>query len=173
MLAAMELVITLLLVGAILLLLETILPGLIAGIVGGCCVVAGVVLGYTRFGIQTGTWILLGALACLVTGFCVWARIFPTSRFGRAFISTQKSGELGVERPELLHQTGTAFTQLRPSGTALINGQRVDVVTEGALLEKGTPLKVIAIEGMRVVVRAASEPSHSLSPLSETKTTQP
>ena len=42
---AMELVVTLLVVGAILLLLETVLPGMIAGIVGGLCLIVGVVLG--------------------------------------------------------------------------------------------------------------------------------
>jgi len=30
----------------------------------------------------------------------------------------------------------------------------VDVVTEGALLDPGTPVKVVALEGLRVVVRA-------------------
>jgi membrane-bound serine protease (ClpP class) len=149
----MALVITLLLVGAILLLLETVLPGMIAGIVGCCCLIAGVIMGYVEFGASTGTWILFATVVMLVVGFAVWARYFPESRFGRVFISQGVTGEIHAEKPELLHQTGTAFTQLRPSGTALINGQRVDVVTEGSLIEKGASIKVVAIEGMRVVVR--------------------
>ena len=60
---------------------------------------------------------------------------------------------LVVEKPELLNGTGVALTQLRPSGTASINGQRVDVVTEGGLIERGTAVKVVAVEGARVVVR--------------------
>jgi membrane-bound serine protease (ClpP class) len=63
-------------------------------------------------------------------------------------------GDIGTERPELLNQTGTAFTNLRPSGTAVINGKRVDVVTEGQMIERGTRVKVIAVEGMRIIVRA-------------------
>ena len=51
-------------------------------------------------------------------------------------------------------QCGVAYTQLRPSGTALINGKRVDVVTEGSLIEKGTAIRVVDTEGLRVVVRA-------------------
>jgi membrane-bound serine protease (ClpP class) len=46
-----------------------------------------------------------------------------------------------------------ALTQLRPSGTANINGQRVDVVTEGGLIERGAEIKVVAVEGTRIVVR--------------------
>jgi membrane-bound serine protease (ClpP class) len=49
---------------------------------------------------------------------------------------------------------GIAQTNLRPSGTAMINGQRVDVVTEGPMIEQGAAIKVVAVEGMRVVVRA-------------------
>ena len=153
MLPHMALVVTLLVAGAILLLLETVLPGLIAGIAGGCCLIAGVVLGYVEFGASTGTWILFGTVVLLIAGFVAWARYFPDSRFARVLISKQVVGDIRADQPELLHQIGTAFTQLRPSGTAIINGRRVDVVTEGALIEKGTPIKVVAIEGMRVVVR--------------------
>lgn len=159
MLRRMELVVTLLVVGAILLLLETILPGMVAGIVGGCCLIAGVALGFVRLGAVAGTWILAGTVLGVIAGFAIWARTFPNTRFGRAFISQSVTGEIRAERPELLNQTGTAFTQLRPSGTALINGQRVDVITEGSLIEKGTPVKVVATEGIRVVVRAIQEPA--------------
>jgi membrane-bound serine protease (ClpP class) len=53
-----------------------------------------------------------------------------------------------------LHCSGTALTNLRPSGTALIDGKRVDVVTNGSMIERGAEVKVIAVEGARVVVRA-------------------
>ena len=86
-------------------------------------------------------------------GTFIWLKYFPESRLARKYISRGSVGELGVDRPELLHGTGTALTQLRPSGTASINGQRVDVVTEGGLIERGTAVKVVAVEGSRIVVR--------------------
>jgi len=156
----MELVVSLLVVGAVLLILETILPGMIAGIVGAGCLIAGIVLSYSRFGLQAGNLVLAGSIVGLVGGFVVWANLFPKSRLGRAFVSQRTVGDIGTEQPELLNQTGHAYTQLRPSGTAKINGRRVDVVTEGGLIEKGTPLKVVAIEGMRVVVRALAQESN-------------
>jgi NfeD-like C-terminal, partner-binding len=69
------------------------------------------------------------------------------------FISRRTVGGLGVTKLELLHRSGVAVTQLRPSGTAFINGKRVDVVTEGPLIDQGASLKVVAVEGIRVVVR--------------------
>jgi membrane-bound serine protease (ClpP class) len=146
-------VLTLVLVGAALLLLETILPGLVAGILGMCCLIGGVVLAYSNFGVQTGNFVLLGVGLGLLVGILIWLKYFPDSRMARVFISHAVVGDLKVDKPELLDQTGVAQTNLRPSGTAVINGKRVDVVTEGPMVEKGAPIRVIAVEGMRVVVR--------------------
>jgi membrane protein implicated in regulation of membrane protease activity len=152
-LARVALIITLLAVGAVLLLLETVLPGLIAGILGIICLIAGVVLSFRDYGAETGGLVLLGTLVGLGIGTALWVKYFPDSRCAQVFIAKKTVGELGVERPELLEQTGVAHTTLRPSGTAIINGERVDVVTEGSLIERGTPIKVVATEGMRVIVR--------------------
>ena len=52
-----------------------------------------------------------------------------------------------------LRQEGHAESPLRPAGYAIINGRQVDVVTEGNMIEKGEKLKVVKVEGSRVVVR--------------------
>ena len=152
----MATVVTLIVVGAALLLLETILPGMIAGIIGFGCLAAGVITGYLNFDTRTANLILLLVVVGLIAGTLCWLKFFPGSRIAKVFISQKTVGDIGTEKPELLSQTGTALTNLRPSGTAIINGRRVDVVTEGPLIERGTPIKVVAVEGMRVVVRATS-----------------
>ncbi len=149
----MELVLTLLIAGAVLVFAECVLPGMIAGIVGGCCLVAGVIASFVRFGSKIGSLTLLGVLAGMAVGFYLWVKFFPESPLGRAFISRQVTGDIGTERPELLDHTGTALSPLRPAGTVLIDGKRVDVVTEGQMVEKGAPVRVVSVEGMRVVVR--------------------
>lgn len=149
----MTLVVTLLVVGALLLLLETVLPGMIAGIVGFVCLVAGVASAYEQFGSATGNAVLFWTVIGLLAGTVAWFRYFPHSRAGQLFVSKGISGDSGVARAELVGQAGTAQTHLRPSGTAVINGLRVDVVSEGTLIERGTAVKVVAVEGLRVVVR--------------------
>jgi membrane-bound serine protease (ClpP class) len=149
-----ETVIVLLVVGVVLLLLETVLPGMIAGIAGLICLVAGLVVSYRQFSLQTANLITLSVVLGLVVGTLAWLRYLPESRFGKVFVSEQTVGDIGTERPELLHQAGTAMTHLRPSGTAVIRGERVDVVTEGPHVQRGAPIRVVAVEGMRVVVRA-------------------
>ncbi|MCL4786818.1 MAG: hypothetical protein KJ070_08500 [Verrucomicrobia bacterium] len=149
----MAIIITLLILGALLLFLETLLPGLVAGIIGLICLMAAVYFGYRDFGYQTGSLILVGVLVGLAVGTWCWLKFFPESRMARKFISRGAVGELGVERPDLLNATGEALTRLRPSGVARINGQRLDVVTEGGMIERGAQVKVVAVEGSRIVVR--------------------
>ncbi|HKI72149.1 MAG TPA: NfeD family protein [Verrucomicrobiae bacterium] len=150
----MATVVTLILVGAALLLLETVLPGMIAGIAGFGCLVAGVVVAYLNFDVRTANLVFLAVVVGLTAGALCWFKFFPQSRLAKLFISQRTVGDIGTEKPELLHQTGTAFTSLRPSGTAVINGKRIDVVTEGPFVERGSPIKVVEVEGARVVVRA-------------------
>ena len=54
-------------------------------------------------------------------------------------------------------QTGTAITPLRPSGKAMIDDRRYDVVTRGEFLEKGTPIRVVTAKGARIVVARAGK----------------
>lgn len=149
----MAIILTLLILGAVLMFLETLLPGLVAGIIGFICLVAAVFLAYGE-SFLTGNIVLGVVVVGLAAGTWAWLKFFPESGIARRFVSQRAVGELGVDKPELLNGTGTALTQLRPSGVAQINGQRVDVVTEGGLIERGTSVKVVAIEGARIVVRS-------------------
>ena len=149
----MTLIITLLVLGAVLMFLETLLPGMVSGIVGFMCLVAAVIVAYQEFDVRTGNVVLSGVVVGLALGVFGWLKYFPESAFAKRFISKSATGELGVEKTQLLQCTGVAITQLRPSGAALFNGQRVDVVTEGGLIERGAAIKVTTVEGARVVVR--------------------
>ena len=59
---------------------------------------------------------------------------------------------------ELVGQSGTASTQLRPAGIAIIAGKRSDVVTRGDFISAGTHVTVVEVEGARVVVEASDPP---------------
>jgi membrane-bound ClpP family serine protease len=50
-------------------------------------------------------------------------------------------------------KTGMAVTDLRPAGMAMIENKRVDVVSRGEYIEKGSAVVVLAIEGNRVMVK--------------------
>jgi membrane-bound serine protease (ClpP class) len=55
-----------------------------------------------------------------------------------------------------LAKRGHAASPLRPAGIATIEGKRVDVISEGELIEPGQPIEVVRVDGNRIVVRRIS-----------------
>jgi membrane-bound serine protease (ClpP class) len=49
-------------------------------------------------------------------------------------------------------ESGVALSILRPSGNARFGEEIVDVITRGEYIEPSSPIRVLAIEGSRVVV---------------------
>ena len=148
--------------GVLLLFVEiALLPGFgAAGIPGVALIITGIVLVWVRFGLKTSliytsaTVVLTIPLAIL--GF--W--LFPRTRFGRFFIlDTVANRADGFQASpqdlvSLVGKSGKSITPLRPAGAALINDQRVDVVTPGDFIEAEVEVEVILVEGSRVVVRS-------------------
>ena len=65
---------------------------------------------------------------------------------------SQKGYSAPDDHSSLAGKEGVALSTLRPAGTAIIEGDRVDVVTEGEFIEKDTPIRVLGVEGTRVIV---------------------
>jgi len=63
---------------------------------------------------------------------------------------------VGEQDPALISKQGVAFSTLRPAGRAQIEGQLIDVVSEGEFIEPGSAIEVIDVSGNKVVVRAIS-----------------
>jgi membrane-bound serine protease (ClpP class) len=59
------------------------------------------------------------------------------------------------DAPVVKGQEGIAITPLRPSGKADFDGRVVDVVSDGLMVQPGGRVRVVAVEGMRVVVEPA------------------
>ena len=91
------------------------------------------------------------------------AKFLPqTSIYRRLVLATASANGPAVTVPVVnleLHtgDLGTAATTLRPSGKANFRGDNYDVVTGGDFITAGTGVRVISVDGMRVVVEAASE----------------
>jgi membrane-bound serine protease (ClpP class) len=127
---------------------------------------------YHRSG-AVAAWAAGGAAAVVALVLLyVSVRLFPRTRLGRGLVlrdpaedgeevttATQAAqnapeGATQEERHQhLLGKQGVARTPLRPSGVALFDEERVDVVTEGERIEPSARVKVVAVKGNRVVVR--------------------
>ena len=95
----------------------------------------------------------------------LWIKFFPGSRIGRKMTVAQDFSASTVATEgmsQLLNAEGEAVSDLRPAGFALIARRRVDVVTQGEMIRKGETVRVIQVEGNRIVVARAKTPGNAV-----------
>ena len=152
--------------GLVLLVLEIfVIPGFgIAGILGIAAILAGLSLSLVGGGatwefILRATSRVVFSLLFALAGSFILLRFLPRLPFGRRLIlqTGLSAGEGYASAPasdeSWLGKSGTALTSLRPAGIADIDGQRVDVVSDGEYIDSGLPITVTRVDGNRIVVR--------------------
>ncbi|MEK4994606.1 MULTISPECIES: NfeD family protein [Paenibacillus] len=148
-------------IGLVMLVLELFVPSFgILGLLGSVSLVAGVVraaYSYKHALLSLGISFVAATIVVVIV-----AVIFKERGIWNRFILkeslTKDQGFVPVEEKlSLLGTTGTSITPLRPSGTAMIGGERVDVVTEGSFISANAPVSVIKVEGGRIVVKEIKE----------------
>ena len=152
--------------GIVLLALEIfVIPGFgIAGVLGIIAIFAGLVLSLVGTG-DRSEFILMAAgrvvfsLLIAVIASLVLLRFLPSLPFGRRLIlETGLPSDIGyASAPESdrrwLGKRGRTSSPLRPAGIAEIEGERVDVVSEGEMIDAGQIIEVTRVDGNRIVVR--------------------
>ena len=164
--------IVLFIVGVILIILEIfVIPGFgITGISGiilvvfslGSALIGNVGLEFPAIDhLSRAIWTMAITLVLAIALFISIARYIPSNKYLGRLVLSARSGsgsEPGINEiytngeSELLNAVGETITPLRPSGMVIINGKRVDVVSEGTFIDKGQQVKVIDVIGSRIVV---------------------
>lgn len=148
-------------IGIILLILEFFLVGGIAGILGIGAIIASFFMASDNY-VHMGISILIAVVISLGGAF-VMMKFFKKKlvAFQKVILTDSMKTEAGYvsnrNRIELMGKEGLTTTPLRPSGTVLIEEDYVDVVTEGSYLSKDVRVKVVKVEGSRIVVRKLEE----------------
>jgi membrane-bound serine protease (ClpP class) len=152
--------------GFVLLVLEIfVIPGFgLAGVLGIVALLAGLSLSLIGGG---ATWgfvaiamgrVMISVLLALAASLLL-LRFLPRLPFGRQLIlqTGLGAGEGYASAPDSdnqwLGKNGSAFSPLRPAGIAVIDGERVDVVSDGEFIDAGMPVVVTRVDGNRIVVR--------------------
>lgn len=150
-----SLIFALLISGILLIFAELLLPGGIIGSLGGIALIAGLVGIFQNYGFVIGAAASLITLFATLTMFYLWFKYFPKTKAGKRLLAHSDAQEWRSYDPEnvkLLGLTGITQTILRPSGKVMINDHKYDVVTQGEFLSQGTAIKVVEVEGNRIVV---------------------
>ena len=100
---------------------------------------------------------LIGIVGAII-GLVLLAKLMIKTKFWEQLTApdTQKkedgySNTLGWE--SLQGETGIADTDLHPSGWVRVKDQRIFVVSEGEFIEEGKEIKILSVDGNRVLVR--------------------
>ena len=154
--------------GLILVVAETLFPSFgVLTILATASIIGAMVMAF-RESVDTGLWFLvITALAvpvCVIGGL----RLFPRTPMGKRMMVSGLSFESRVATDTrdlaLVGRRGIVLSDCRPAGTARFDGRRVDVVSRGELLERGSEVQVAEVRGNRVVVTLVSTPAQDSEP---------
>ena len=157
--------------GLVLLGIEAfVVPGFgIFGVAGIVAILAGLYMSLlgnipTMPDFTRAAWVLTSSMLLLIGSAWALIRTLPSSsRLAESgiFLLAKTTSAIGYEsaevRSDLVGKHGTAITDLRPAGTALVGDERIDVVSESEWISAGTPVKILSAEGYRHIVRSVSE----------------
>jgi membrane-bound serine protease (ClpP class) len=138
--------------GFLLLVIEAFLvPGFsVPGVAGVIVISFGIYRALNEYGVLGAliTFFVCAAGTALLILITLRSRTMKRAGLGY----NQKGYSAPDDYSPLVGKEGTTLSPLRPAGIAIIGGKRVDVVTDGEFLEKNIPIRVLSVEGARVIV---------------------
>ena len=145
--------------GILLLMLETFLPGLIAGTIGTLSLLAAIWLAMTAeeldawSGSQRAS-LVIGIVVFASGMMIVWLRWFAVKFFRRGFtLEAIIETNTGTVLDAAPGTQGVSLTELRPLGRAEFGGKRYEVRCQTGHVAAGTPVEVVSAEFGSLIVR--------------------
>ncbi len=147
-------VLSLIVVGIIFLLLEIlVVPGAtVVGLFGVGLVIAGIVVSFNHYGVETGVITLVGALVISLVAIGVALR---SNTWKKAMHSSVLEGRVNVVEADKVVKgdEGLSITRLNPMGKALIKDEYYEVRSKDNLIPENTPIVVVKVEGNKIIVK--------------------
>jgi membrane-bound ClpP family serine protease len=151
--------------GVVLLLAELFLPSGILAVLALAALVVGLAMSFSGSP-STGVATLLTLFVVLMVLISVARYYLPRSGMGRRLFLHRTPEEDETLAHTTAHQElerlrgrhGQTLSSLRPAGVTLFDGQRVDTISEGELIEPGTWVRCIDVKAGKVIVRAVDKP---------------
>lgn len=147
--------------GLVLLLVEAMMPGFgVAGISGVILVLASIVMISSSF--FQAVLLVIGTIAVAIIIAVALYKLGYGKRYVKSMIlSTEQKNEEGYVSTSInekyLDKRGKAVTPLRSAGTVLVDGERIDAVSEAEFIDKDEEVEIVKIEGSRIVVRRVNK----------------
>ena len=147
-------------VGIGLLVLEAFMPGFgLPGISGIVMEIVAIVLTWVNHGPVAALGLTIIVLSLIAIAISMSLRSATRGRLSRSkiILKERESNEAGYRSAEdmqvFLGKEGETTTVCRPTGMAEFDGVKLNVVSEGEFLPAGTRVRIVQVEGSRIVVR--------------------
>lgn len=147
--------------GVILIIIELFVVGAVLGLLGIGCIIASFML------VGDNMWqMLMFVLISMIVGLLEWLFIKKVLKRKMPLLSeivlldstNKASGYTSHDdRSHLINQVAETLTELRPSGIIKLGSERIDAVSNGSFIKRGVQVKIIYVEGTRVVVEEIIE----------------
>lgn len=149
--------------GIALMVIEAFVPGFgLPGISGIALEVIAVVLMWTNHGPVAALGLTVIILALIALAISVSLRSATKGKLSKSklILQQRESNEDGYRAQEdmqvFLGREGVTTTVLRPIGMATFDGVKLNVVSEGEFVPAQTQVRIVRVEGSRIVVRVIS-----------------
>jgi membrane-bound ClpP family serine protease len=122
------------------------------------CLIGGIVVGF-RAGPVWGVTLMIAVVVLVPVMVVMLLKTMPNTRWGKRLIpespKLQDVSGTGTEQnlSLLVGKEGRTLSMCRPAGTAEFDGKRYAVVSEDIVIAADRPVKVMGVEGNRIVVR--------------------
>jgi membrane-bound serine protease (ClpP class) len=165
-------------VGLLLLALEFfVFPGTtLLGLAGAACMLVAIIMAMVdvypntpglptpmRFSVPVDKIVTTLTIALFGSFTAAWAlsRVLPKTPVYQSLVSHSISGEESVavqeqKQTDRIGETGLAVSVLRPGGKAKFGDQIIDVISQGEMIPKATPVRIIGHSGTEAIVEAVA-----------------
>ena len=148
------------LLGIGLLVLEAFMPGFgLPGISGIVMEIVAIALTWVNHGPVAALGLTIIVLSLIAIAISMSLRSATKGRLSRSkiILKERESNEAGYRSAEdmqvFLGKEGETTTVCRPTGMAEFDGVKLNVVSDGEFLPAGTRVRIVQVEGSRIVVR--------------------
>lgn len=147
-------------IGIILFIVEMFTPGFGAsGVLGLCCFIAIFVMQLVGNDIVGALLVCAVLLVILAAMLVLFVHSFQSGKLSKSKIVLQENIESSstpleeASYQELIGKEGIAITPLRPAGIVEIEGNRVNVQTDGSFIDANQKVTVVSVENLRIIVK--------------------
>ena len=151
----MSAIILLVLLGAALVFLETVLVGGVWAIAGILCCAWAVWMALAEYGIWAASIVGAVSIALCIAAFLVWLYVIPKTPFGKKFyLNSKQDGKApSADFSRLVGCKGVAATVLVPSGKVQIGENFYDANSVDLHIEQGTGVIVVGADVFGIKVK--------------------